>query len=190
MLVEGELRRHIEAGDMTAAWRSLHHAHDRDVERYVRFCAGAGASVDDICQEVWTAVRDALPSFRFMATPRVWLFAIARRKAADAFRKPVPVTLDSDIAAELSAPLLGRTPSRLLHLAERERALEAALAELSPEEREWLELRFVVGLKPAEMVRLLGLDIGPNTLSQRIVRLTRRVRERLEKKPEIDSYRR
>jgi len=94
------------------------------------------------------------------------------------------------LATCLSVPLWGKTPSRLLHLAERNRALEQALAALSLEEREWLELRFVEGLRPSEIVRVLALELEPNTLSQRIVRIVRRLRARLQGRSELESFRR
>src|SRR5690242_5872709 len=117
-----DLRGLLEAGDIGAALGELHRAHAAEVERFVRYCARPGAPVDDICQEVWTAVREALPKFRFAATPRVWLFAIARRKAADAFRGAGrDVTLDSELVADGFATVVAppETPSRMLHVAQR-----------------------------------------------------------------------
>jgi RNA polymerase sigma-70 factor (ECF subfamily) len=187
-----DLRSLLEAGDIQTALRELHRAHAAEVDRFVRYCARPGAPIDDICQEVWAAVREALPKFRFAATPRVWLFAIARRKAADAFRGAGrDVTLDSELVADGFATICAppETPSRMLHVAQRARTLSEALGALTAEERELLELRFVAGLKPAQIVKFLGLSAEPNTVSQRIVRLVRRLRERLRGRSALDSYR-
>ena len=190
MLALAELRRLLEAGDVRTALAELHRAHAAEVQRFVRYCARPGAPIDDICQEVWAAVREALPSFRFAATPRVWLFAIARRKAADAFRgADRNVTLDSDLVADGFAHFAQKdSPSRMLHLAKRGQILERALGRLTPEERELLELRFVVGLKPAQIIEVQSLAVEPNTLSQRIVRLVRRLRSELREESELDSF--
>jgi RNA polymerase sigma factor (sigma-70 family) len=63
---------------------------------------------------------------------------------------------------------------------ERERAegARAALLSLSAEDRELLDLRYVAGLKPAEIAEVIG-DASPNTISQRIVRAARRMRDAL-----------
>lgn len=61
---------------------------------------------------------------------------------------------------------------------ERAEAVRAALLSLSAEDRELLDLRYVAGLKPAEIAEVLG-DASPNTISQRIVRAAKRMRDAL-----------
>jgi RNA polymerase sigma-70 factor (ECF subfamily) len=195
-MLEAEIRRLVESGEAGAAAEALYREHAGDVRRMLALRAPAGTAVEDLAQEVWAAVSHALPSFRFESCPRVWLLSIARRKAADAFRRKGP-SIDSlgseQPAAAADAVLLGvrqqDSPSRELHVARRRQVLAEALAHLSTEERELVELRFVVGLRPAEIVEVLGLDARPNTISQRLVRLVRGLRHDLEDHEELDSYR-
>jgi RNA polymerase sigma-70 factor (ECF subfamily) len=190
---DGELARRVASGDVRGALAALHRAYDGDVRRLVTVVAKGGARADDVCQDVWKAVLEALPSFRFECASRSWVLAIARRRAVDAHRRRVPEqSVDSQIAhgGPLGA-LLGqrtvRTPSVELRSAERRRTLEEAMETLSPDERELLELRYVVGLKPAEIVRLLGLSASANVVSQRIVRLLHKLRVELAEKDELVS---
>lgn len=188
-----ELQRALRAGQLAEAFELLYGAYAADVKRFVR-CSAPAAVRDDVCQDTWEAARAALPAYRFAALPRVWLLSIARRKAIDAHRGAErPVTLDSRTEHTPLAELVGlrrpETPSRELHLRQRSRVLAEALARLRPDERELLELRYVVGLKPAEIVRVLAADAPANTISQRIVRIVARLRSELAGLPELESYR-
>jgi RNA polymerase sigma-70 factor (ECF subfamily) len=190
---DDDLARRVDAGDIRGAFDLLHRAYRDDVRRLVGLIAKGGAVVDDVCQEVWEGVLQALPGFRFECASRSWVLSIARRRAIDVHRRRTP---DTSVDSQVAHPgplggLLGlrtvKTPSRELRSAERRRTLDDALSGFSAEERELLELRFVVGLKPAEIVKLLGLSATPNTLSQRLVRLVRKLRVELEDKDELAS---
>jgi RNA polymerase sigma-70 factor (ECF subfamily) len=171
----------LDHGDVDGALARLHTDYDPVVRRYLAARVRPG-DVDDLVQDVWEAARSALARFRRQASPRTWLLRIARNKLVDHARRPgMVVSFDSaTIAGDALASAIGlhrpRDPSTLLRARERTRALERALDELTESERELLELRFVVGLRPSEIVELLALAITPNALSQRIVRLARRLR--------------
>ena len=70
------------------------------------------------------------------------------------------------------------TPASVVLERERAEAVRAALLSLSAEDRELLDLRYVAGLQPAEIAEVIG-DASPNTISQRIVRAARRLRDAL-----------
>ncbi len=157
--------------------------HGRQAERYLRSRVDA-ASSHDAYQEVWQAVQAGLSGLKSPSRPLVWILGIARNKVLDAHQVPAM----EELGSELSRPgplgsLLGlRRPTTPISAAlehERKEALRAALSRLSPEDRELLDLRFVAGLKPAEIAEVLGE--APNTISQRIVRAARRLRQELMK---------
>ena len=160
------------------------HEHGREVERFLRSRLDAAAA-HDAYQEVWRAAQAGLNGLKSSSRPLVWLLGIARNKVLDARRAPVM----EELGSELSRPgplgsLLGLrrpvTPVSAALERERREALRAALSRLSSEDRELLDLRSVAGLKPAEIAEVLG-DASPNTVSQRIVRAARRLRDELLK---------
>lgn len=156
--------------------------HGPAVERYLRARLDA-ASASDIYQEVWRAAQSGLHGLKQHSRPLVWLLGIARNKILDARCSPRMEQLWS----QLSRPgpqgsVLGlhrpATPASMVLERERAEAVRAALLSLSAEDRELLDLRYVAGLKPAEIAEVLG-DASPNTISQRIVRAAKRMRDAL-----------
>jgi RNA polymerase sigma-70 factor (ECF subfamily) len=159
---------------------ALYRDHADDVTRYVRRRVPA-SDVDDVCQEVWLAAREALPRYQRQCAPRVWLRVIARNKVVDLWRRrpAAASTFDSTMSHELGGALkLPTTPSKKLARARTSQALARALAAMDEDEREMIALRFLDGLKPAEIAIVLGTR--PNTVSQRLVRAVRKLREMVE----------
>jgi RNA polymerase sigma-70 factor (ECF subfamily) len=173
---EGGLRGLLAAGEIDAAFQLLHAAHGDEVRRFI--AARRSSGVDDVAQEVWTAVGRTLARFRFEASPRGWILSIARRKLIDAWREEDPVVglgdeLADDPAVIEAAGAVSSPRSKVLR-EERRAAVQRALASLEADEREMLELRYVTGLKPGEIAEVLGERA--NTVSQRLVRALRRLR--------------
>lgn len=166
-------------------FEGVYRAHRDDVLRFVRGRVGDRAVVDDVCQDIWAAVARGLPAFRGDAPLRAWILAIARHKTLDAWqRRGACSTLDSQLGdGGPLACLLGihppTTPSRALSRRRRAAALRAAFEKLRPEDRELLELRFMLDLKPAEIAHVLAPHVAANTIAQRIVRATQRLRQEL-----------
>jgi RNA polymerase sigma-70 factor (ECF subfamily) len=188
-----QLKELLARGDFRGACETLRHAYGDDVARFVRHRLPKGVAAEDVCQEIWLAVGGALPDFAFRASPRVWLFSVAHRKCADAHRQvDRREVLDSTLLDRTLSSVMGsgarRTPSREMHLEQRRHVLENALSQLTPDDREYVELRYVMGLKPAQIVELLELDCTPNSISQRIVRAVRQLRSQLESRSEMESY--
>ena len=193
------LRALIEARDFDAGFDLLYRAHAADVLRFVR-SLGPKESLDDVCQNVWIAVRQALPAFRFESSPRVWLFSIARWKTLDAARRArrrpeVPFAeIDTDnrerVIDQLSLSRGPTTPLSDLVRRQRAHAFLSVLEGWEMSDRELLEMRFVAGLKPAQIVEILNQDVSPNAVSQRIVRLARRLRLELLEHDAFASERR
>ena len=128
---------------------------------------------------------EACRHFRGDAPLRAWILGIARHKTLDAWqRNGACSTLDSQLGdGGPLAALLGihppTTPSRALARRRRAAALHAAFEKLRPEDRELLELRFMLDLKPAEIAHVLETPVSANAIAQRIVRATQRLRHEL-----------
>ena len=186
------LRELVEGGEVSAACDLLYSCYAPDVRRFVASLRPA-VPVQDLCQETWAAALAGLSRFRFEASPRVWLFSIARRRTIDALRRDRKRALETRL--ETTEVLLKRlafgapraTPSSALVRKRRAEALDRVLAGWSPDDRELLELRFVAGLKPAEIVGVLAHGQKPNTIAQRLVRLASRLRAELRHHHEFTS---
>jgi RNA polymerase sigma-70 factor, ECF subfamily len=180
----------VERGEVSAACDLLYASYAADVRRFVASLRPS-IPVQDVCQETWAAALAGLPRFRFQASPRVWLFSIARRRTLDALRRrqrrPLETTLDTTEALLKHLAPARATPSSALVRKRRAAALDLVLAEWRPEDRELLELRFVAGLKPAEIVDVLDRGDNPNTVSQRLLRLATRLRLQLRRHHEFAS---
>jgi RNA polymerase sigma factor (sigma-70 family) len=191
-----QLQSRLAAGDVSGATALLHAAHAGDVKRFVASRRPA-ASIRDICQDVWLAAANGLPRFRFETTPRAWLFVIASKRMAEAGRKhrrrQAEVELDSRRLL-IDALTHGRQPPTSgygrIWREQRARALHRILDAWRPEDRELIEMRFVAGLKPAEIVASLSLDEKINTVTQRIVRLAARLRRELSEDDVLGEDRR
>jgi len=156
--------------------------HGPALVRYLRARLDA-ASASDVYQEVWRAAQSGLPGLKHHSRPLVWLLGIARHKILDARGSPKMEQLWSQLSrpgphASLMGVRRPSTPASVVLERERAEGVRAALLSLSAEDRELLDLRYVAGLKPTEIAEVIG-DASPNTISQRIVRAARRMRDAL-----------
>jgi RNA polymerase sigma-70 factor (ECF subfamily) len=143
------------------------------VYRYLVFLTGDRGVAEDLTGETF---EKALRSWRRFdprrAGPRTWLCRIARNVALDWFRaeerrrrreetygRSQPHSAEAVFSEGLSAPL------------------EAALAELSPGEREVVALRVVLELDGPSAARVLGMS--ETACSTRLSRALKRLEERM-----------
>jgi RNA polymerase sigma-70 factor (ECF subfamily) len=138
------------------------------VHRYLLFLTGNRAVAEDLTGETF---EKAFRSWRRFdprrGTPRAWLCRIARSAALDHFRSEQRRRRREERyahgAAELEEPELG--PG----------ALEAALAQLTPAEREVVALRVLLDLDGPTTARVLG--ISTTACSTRLSRALKRLEE-------------
>jgi RNA polymerase sigma-70 factor, ECF subfamily len=186
------VRELVEGGEVSAACDLLYSRFAPDVRRFVASLRPV-LPVQDLCQETWAAALAGLARFRFESSPRVWLFAIARRRTIDGLRRDRKRVLETrlpttELLLKRLAPAQHRaTPSSALVRKRRAEALDRVLAGWSPEDRELLELRFVAGLKPAEIAAVLARGQKPNTIAQHVLRLASRLRAELRRHDEFAS---
>lgn len=128
-----------------------------DVTRFLTHL-GAQGDAEDLTQETYLRAFRSLPRFAGQASARTWLFAIARRVAADHVRalKRRPRT----VAPGADPPAVGRFDEQL--------ALRDLLDTLPPEQREAFVATQVVGLSYEEAAEVCGCPVG--TIRSRVAR--------------------
>lgn len=122
-------------------------------------CAGDRTAAEDALQASYLKVLDGRARFDGRASFRTWLFAVVRRTAAEerrrgAWRRLLPL-------AALGVRADGRPdPAAQLARSETTQRLAAALARLSPRQREVLHLVFYEELTIAGAAQVVGVSLG------------------------------
>ena len=167
---EADLIAGLKSGDEDSA----HEFFDRYAARIRRFIANSlGAATDeadDILQETFIALADALPFFRGDSSLFTFACAIAHRKVLSLVRtnarrarlmRAAPITADA-------------TP----HDSGADREFNRALTELRPEYREVLILKYVEEIGVSEIARILRL--GEHAVESRLARARKALRKGLK----------
>ena len=168
-----DLIRAYLAGDQTA-FTHLYERYRRPLYAYLnRLMPGAGA--DDLFQQTWIKAIDHLPRYEDRQTFLAWLCRIAHNAAIDHFRRarnqPTLSLDEHDIATDPQAPVATRMAS-----GELQQALQDAIAQLPPEQREVLLLR-QQGVAFKEIAEIQ--DISINTVLGRMHYAVNRLRQHL-----------
>jgi RNA polymerase sigma-70 factor (ECF subfamily) len=151
--------------DLVARWKAgeqraatlLVERHAAAVARFVT-SIGARDDVEEVVQDTFVRAFASLNGFRGESSLRTWLFTIARRLVLDrrraARRRGEQVEVqESDAATEYDS-LDGVVAD------ETQRRLQAALAKLSPTQREVFVLRVSEGMSYAEIADTVGTTEG------------------------------
>ncbi len=151
---EAELIRDSIAGD-NPAFGELVKRHRSFVMALAYRLCGDRARAEDIAQDVFIRVWQALPGFRFQAAFRTWLYRIATNVAIEQLRHARPT---ADIE---SIPLAASdTPEDSALRTEQGRAVRDAVLRLPPQSRLVLILREYEGLSYKEIASTLDIPIG------------------------------
>ena len=163
---DAELVERVIAGD-GEAFRLLVERHQRPVYGLLLRMVRRPALAEDLAQETLIKAYRAIASFDRSRKFSSWLFKIAHNTAIDHLRRsrPPTVPLESDEAdradplALLAAPE-SRSPEARARGRDLAEALEDALADLRPDYREAVLLRFQQGLPYDEIADILDLPLG------------------------------
>jgi RNA polymerase sigma-70 factor (ECF subfamily) len=151
-------------GDRTAMTAFVR-ATQRDVMRFLAPLT-TSSDVEDLTQETFLRALRSLPDFAGRSSARTWLFAIARRVAADhvrgATRRP-RVAAVGDWQATAEAAGAATTPRFDEHV-----ALTGLLGTLDEERREAFVATQVLGLSYAEAAEVCDCPVG--TIRSRVAR--------------------
>ena len=137
----------------SGSFDALYRDSARDLYAYVRTLLGDDAAAEDVTALAFERAYRRRTSFDARrGSQRGWLFGIARNAALDELRRrkrsaPLHGELPDDRAA---------APDEEAELAVRRTTVRAALAGLSPRDRELVALKFHGGLSNAELAAVLG----------------------------------
>jgi RNA polymerase sigma-70 factor (ECF subfamily) len=184
-----------QLGQEEALIRRIQSGDDAAFDRLVELCSGRVYSLafrmmgnaddaQDVAQEVFVRVYQAIPRFRCDATFSTWLYRIVVNACHDeaARRKRRPQTM-SDAAPDDESPDMLDTlvadgePEDLYLRHERQQALQQALLELPENFRAVVILHDVQGLSYDEMAEVLHTGLG--TIKSRLNRARNMLREKI-----------
>ncbi len=134
-----------------------------------------GREPDDLLQETYLHALRARRSYRRGSNAKAWLYRILVNVAMTHHRSSAR---DRRLEARLSALPPPPPVEAPLVDDEQRRALQAALARLSPADRQVIELTDLDGLRYRDVARLLGCPVG--TIMSRLHRARRRLRVSLD----------
>ena len=117
-----------------------------------RYCSRA-ADAEDVLQEVFKYFFAKFPGFTLTCQLRTFLFPVIRNRSLDLHRKQARYTeLPDEHATTRPASGVDERQSR--------RALADLVADLPPDQRDVVILRFLDGCKVAEIAQRLGIPAG------------------------------
>ena len=175
---EDDLLARARKGDRAALGQMLER-HQRQIWRFGMKLCRDEADAQDVTQETLLAAARNLSDFRGESSLSTWLFTLARSFCVKQRRKSVhaPAALESLEGDEvMQQPAPGPTPEEATGSAQLQRALEEAIAALTPTYREVFVLRDVEGLSAAETAKVLELSV--EAVKSRLHRARAAVRDR------------
>ena len=171
---EAELLALVAAGDHGAPLRRLYARYERRLYGFGLRLLGESGLAEELVQETWVRMWQSAPRFDpERGTVRAFLFTIARRVAADLWRRPSSRALGAEV--ESAGAVAARADEVLLAVTVRD-----AMTSLSPAHREVLELVYDEDLKLAEIAERLDVPLG--TVKTRAHHALRGLRRALEER--------
>lgn len=148
------------------AWRQ----HKAELRGFLVNRAGGAAEADDLLQDVFLKALQQGKDFCQLENPRAWLFHVARNLLIDRLRLTrEQVPLPDDLGADAETAI---DPVDLLS-----HCLPRVLSELSPEDREAIQLCDVQGMTQKDYADRLGLSLP--AAKSRVQRARLRLRAQL-----------
>ncbi len=155
------------------AFAALYDRYVQSVYRYLHSRVGSSREAEELTAQTFLAAIESLPRYDHRGLFSAWLFSIARRKAADFFRRrqPLPLEVAEEFPSEADLPGEADRGEQIRKLARLVRSLEE-------NERELIHLHFTAGLTFAEMASLLGKK--EDAVKKSVYRLLERLHGRME----------
>ena len=171
-----ELVARIAAGDRRALV-DLYERHRGPLTAFLRLYTVDAGLIEEVVQDTMLAAWKGAPRFAGRSSVRSWLFAIARRRAADVLRRKT-LPLEGEGALQWSADPRPGPEERVLAGAAEDEMVDAihALPEMY---REVLMLIFVQELSYQEAADVVGVPVG--MIKSRLSKARAMLRERVRK---------
>jgi RNA polymerase sigma-70 factor, ECF subfamily len=144
----------IASGDRLAM-QTLFARHRLSVYRWIVRIVRDEDLAEDLLSEVFLDVWRQAAKFESRASVSTWLLAIARYKALSAQRRRVDVELDEEVVATIADP--ADDPERVLQKKDQGELIRGALAKLSPEHSEIIDLVYYHGKSVKEVAEVVGI---------------------------------
>jgi len=146
-----------QGGDAWAFGRIFDAFHE-PIYRFIASRVNRPSDAEDLTQLVFVKALEALPRYEVRGIPfGGWLFRLARNTIIDHARTRRD-HVDLDAAAERATDEAGPEATTLLR--QDLDAVQRALAALTDEQRETIELRFFAGLSASEAAEVMGKQEG------------------------------
>ena len=176
-----------KGGDL-AAFEALVSRHERRIYGLTRRLTGSEEDAQDVTQQAFLSAMQNLASFRETASFSTWLTRIAVHAAFKVIRKrqglhvtSLDAAIDPGADGEIPHPDYiadwRESPDSLAQRTETSRLLDAAIAQLAPDQRAVFLLRDVENLSIRDTAETLGLSQA--NVKVRLLRARLHLRERL-----------
>ncbi|MDQ3280370.1 MAG: RNA polymerase sigma factor [Acidobacteriota bacterium] len=176
---DSELVERARGGDGDDAFRILVERHSRAIYRAAYRITGNAADADDVVQEAFLRAYRALGSYDARASFTTWLHRIAINCALDLIDSRKRRDGRIDDGAELSLVASNdASPDRVVLGAEMQRAIAAAMAGLTGNERTAFVLRHFEGMPLEEIGEILGTRM--NATKNTVFRAVKKLRQHLQ----------
>ncbi|MBE3556004.1 MAG: sigma-70 family RNA polymerase sigma factor [Firmicutes bacterium] len=124
---------------------------------FFRHRVSSASLTEDLVQETFLHVLEALPSYRDEGSFKGWLFQIARNLLTDTYRQGKRHTESVETSLTFQALVEpGATPEETLMAHEQHAEIVALLAQLAPDDRTVLILRWQEEMPFGEIARVMG----------------------------------
>lgn len=158
-LSDHELMLAVRAGDIRRLGELFERYHRRLYGFFLRLTNQPTVS-EDLVQIVFYRILKYRHTYRDEGKFTAWIFHLARKVAADHFRKNASIPTPADPVDFIGQPDTGPQPSELAATAEDVTLLRTALAQLPLAQREVLVLARLQQLDHKEIARLLDCSVG------------------------------
>lgn len=180
--MEEDLIKRARAGD-TQAFRALVEEYAELTGRLAETFLGASrGAAEDALQEAWLDAWRNLGRFQSGKPFRPWICKLVVNRCRMALRRGHFNMVPLDSLDLYALPAVEDATGPVLQ-AETRAELREALAELPPENRQILELRYFVGLEVNEIAAVVGIPAG--TVKSKLFRSLEKLRKNLSEKKQM-----
>ena len=164
----------IARGDRSA-FEDLYRAYQPRIFGYLYRTLGSAENAEEVATDVMVEVWKQAGTFRGDSKVSTWIFGIARFKALTGLRRVRTDTVEVEAAGPLIDP--GERPDEVLERDSMKSRIRRALAQLSEDHREVMELTFFQGFTYPEIAAVV--DCPVNTVKTRMFHARKQLRELL-----------